>query len=94
MERFSKDVTAATNPAMPPTHNVNMPGAVPEQSPTPSRQLPVEPTRVVSGASAQSIKSADRPARDFTLPDSVSAKEIQAGSFKYGGGRSAGSTKP
>jgi hypothetical protein len=94
---MTKDVTLASNPKeMPPTHNINFRGAVREQSPSPTRQPPIEPAKVVSGASGGGMRSAEGPARTFILPANVSAKQIQQDSFRYGGGRSAGklSTKP
>lgn len=93
MMQSSKDVTRSNRPLY-PTHNIEGPGFVPEQDPTPSRQPPIEPAKVVSGASGAGIKSADTPRPTFQLPESVSAREIQQQSFRYGGGRSGGSTKP
>jgi hypothetical protein len=50
----------------------------------------------VSGFAGTGIGSNEGPRRTFALPDTVSAKQIQRDSFKYGGGRSGGrlSTKP
>jgi len=86
----TKDVTAATNPRLPPTHNINGRGAVREMDPTPSRQPKIQPPKMASGFS-KGIHSIERnPTSTYTLPDKVSQKEILDGSFKYGGGRSAG----
>ncbi len=97
MKHKSADVTLASNPReLPPTHNINFRGAVREQNPTPARQPPIEPAKVVSGESGAGIRSAEGPSRTFTLPVNVSAKQIQQDSYRYGGGRSAGrlSVKP
>ncbi len=91
MKHKSADVTLASNPReLPPTHNIDIPGAVREQSPTPARQPPVAPAKVVSGESGAGINSAEGPSRAFALPSSVSAKQVRQDSFRYGGGRSAG----
>jgi len=97
MKHKSTDVTAATNPRhMPPTHNINMPGAVREQSPTPARRPPITPPTAVSGLGETGIRSRESPRPSSNLPETVSAKQIQQDSFRYGGGRSGGhlSTKP
>lgn len=91
MKHISADVTAASNPReMPPTHYINFRGSIPEQSPTPARQPPIEPAKIVSGQSTGSIKSAEGPARSFVLPEQMSYDEIREASCRFGGGRSAG----
>ena len=96
MKRRSTDVTAATNfKNMPPTHNINGRGQVREQSPTPARRPPITPPTQASGFGETGIHSRatyeaipSRPA--YTLPEKVTARQVQQESFKYGGGRSAG----
>jgi hypothetical protein len=44
----------------------------------------------VSGFGHSGIKSREPAKPTFTLPDKVSAAQIQQDSFRYGGGRSAG----
>jgi hypothetical protein len=91
MKHKSRDVTAATNPRhMPPTHNINTPGAVREQSPTPARRAPITPPTPVSGFGETGIRSRETAPPSFNLPKTVSARQIQQDSFRYGGGRSAG----
>ena len=73
------------NTPVPPTH-------------TGLKKMPsIEPAKVVAGASAKTVPTPpDAANRDrskdnkFTLPDTVSQKEVYDNSFKYGGGRSAG----
>jgi len=90
MKYKSKDVTAATNPPMPPTHYINTPGAVREQSGAPARARPVAPATPVSGFGESGIRSRQNSSLDFRLPTTVTTSEIRDNSFTYGGGRSAG----
>jgi hypothetical protein len=91
MKHKSKDVTARTNPYMPPTHNTNIRGAVREQSPTPARRAErIQPPTPVSGFGETGIRSRESTPPSFELPETVSAADIKAQSFRYGGGRSAG----
>src|ERR1700722_3176502 len=98
MKQKSRDVTAATNPRhMPPTHNINTPGAVREQSPTPARRSErIQPAIPVSGFGETGVRSREGSRPNSKLPTTVSAQQIQQDSFRYGGGRSGGrpSTKP
>lgn len=66
-------------------------------APTGLKKMPdIRPATVVSGASntkasAPDAANADKTGQNkFTLPDKVTQQEIKDGSFKYGGGRSAG----
>lgn len=72
---------------------------MPASGQEPLKTMPkIEPAEQVGGVSTQTAlpKGADPANRDktgenkFTLPEKVTQKEIHAGSFKYGGGRSAG----
>jgi hypothetical protein len=91
MKYKSRDVTAATNPkGMPPTHNINTRGAVREQSPTPARRPAIAAPTPVSGFGETGIRSRPSPSPASNLPETVSARQIQQESFRYGGGRSAG----
>jgi hypothetical protein len=91
MKRRSMDVTAATNPQhMPPTHYINAPSAVREQRPTPARRPErIQPPVAVSGFGETGIRSHQSPSPISKLPETVSARQIQRESFRYGGGRSA-----
>jgi hypothetical protein len=88
----TRDVTAASNPKyFPSTHNTNIRGAVVEQPGTPARAAKlVTPPKMVSGLGGQPIKSRPAPTPVSSLPETVSAADIKAQSFRYGGGRSAG----
>jgi hypothetical protein len=89
--RSARDVTMASNPRhIPPTHNINGRREVPEQSPTPARQPRSQSPTPVSGFDQIGILSRPSPAPQNNLPDRVSARQIKADSFRYGGGRSAG----
>jgi hypothetical protein len=72
---------------------------MPESGQEPLTKMPkITPATVVAGVSTQTAlpKSANPANADktgenkFELPDKVTQKEIRDGSFKYGGGRSAG----
>ena len=72
---------------------------MPESGQEPLKKMPkIEPAEIASGVSTQTAlpQTADPANRDktgdnkFTLPEKVTQKEIRDGSFKYGGGRSAG----
>lgn len=75
-----------SNTPVPPTHTV------------PKKMPGIEPATVVGGANAKTLSQAgsdltnkDRTGDNkFTLPEKVTQQEIRDGSFKYGGGRSAG----
>jgi hypothetical protein len=91
MKHKSRDVTAAINPrVMPPTHYINTPGSVREQSGTPARARPVTPPTPASGFGESGIRSRQSPSSAFKLPEKVTQSDIRDNSFKYGGGRSAG----
>lgn len=86
----AKDVTSGSNPRIPPTHYIQ---EQPELSPTPARQPPIEPPKIVSGQSGAGIKSRESnegEARNFVLPERMSFDEIREASYRFGGGRSAG----
>jgi hypothetical protein len=58
-----------------------------------SRDVTATPPTPVSGFGEQGINSREAPSSArpaFTLPNKVSAQQIQQESFRYGGGRSAG----
>ncbi len=80
MKHRSKDVTANTNPRhMPPTHYINTPGAVREQSPTPARRAPITPPTPVSGFGETGMHSRECnhfAARHSSLPGTISAKQV------------------
>jgi hypothetical protein len=72
---------------------------MPPSGQEPLKTLPkIEPAKIASGVSTQTAlpQGADPANRDktgenkFTLPEKVTQAEIRDGSFKYGGGRSAG----
>jgi hypothetical protein len=94
MKHKSVDVTTPTHPRydgqnLPPRGAVS-PGTIPPNSTVPRPLPPIEPAKIVSGASGAGIRSAEGPTRTFELPANVSAKQVQQDSFRYGGGRSAG----
>jgi hypothetical protein len=100
MKHKANDVTWKSNPRyMPATHNTNVPGAVSEMPGTSARPANLTKrvseftgnklTKQVSGF-GQGIRSAPSPSPVSSLPESVSARDIKAQSFRYGGGRSAG----
>jgi hypothetical protein len=91
-----------SNQPIPPTHNIDIPGAVPEQSPTRVTGLPkVEQPTPVSGYAAGApsrgpsssiIKSGSTvapPSPGFKLPETVSAAQERAASSRYGMPRAA-----
>jgi hypothetical protein len=91
MKHKSRDVTTTTNPRhMPPTHCINTPGSVREESGTPARARSVTPPAPVSGFAESGIRSRQSPSPAFKLPEKVTQSDIRDNSFKYGGGRSAG----
>jgi hypothetical protein len=94
MKQRSKDVTAATNPGpLPPTYYINTRGAVrepPSHGASKSGMPPVASPKPVSGFGETGIRSRETPRPTSNLPETVSARQIQHESFRYGGGRSAG----
>ena len=72
---------------------------MPASGQEPLKKMPkIEPAEIASGVSTQTAlpANADPANRDktgenkFKLPEKVTQKEIRDGSFRYGGGRSAG----
>jgi hypothetical protein len=91
MKSKSRDETATTNPRpMPPTHYINTPGSVREQSGTPARARSVTPPKPVSGFGVSGIHSRQSLSPAFKLPEKVTQSDIRDNSFRYGGDRSAG----
>jgi hypothetical protein len=90
----TKDATTPTRPRYEgpdrQARGAVRPGTIPPNSTVPKPLPPIDPAKVVSGASTGAIKSDDGPSRTFQLPESVSAREIRDQSFRYGGGRSGG----
>ena len=99
MKRYrANDVTHPTRPGYAGKGNQQQRGAVSPGTiepnatiPEPQAMPPIEPAKVVSGASPGPIKS--RPSntpgapRTFQLPDRVSPAELLAQSRRYGGSR-------
>lgn len=64
----------------------------------PLKTMPkVEPAKMVSGAAfvgQPAISPNDAEPKIFKLPETVSTEDIKKQSYRYGGGRSSGSTQP
>jgi hypothetical protein len=92
----TRDVTQASNPYLPPAPSTGMPGAMGERAMGRHANVPagpklpdITPPKMVSGF-AKGIRSRETPSPTFKLPETVSARQVQQDSFRYGGGRSAG----
>ena len=68
----------------------------PPASTVPPKLPPIDPATLATSPGIKSGSGADVANRDrsgdsnFVLPDRVTQQEIKDGSYKYGGGRSAG----